>query len=55
MKGKTLMTDNFYKSIFLTEKLLHENTHLLGTLKRNRKSLLEEIVDKTLKRGKIIK
>lgn len=36
--GRTLYTDNYYTSVDLAHKLFVKNTHLVGTLCRNRKN-----------------
>lgn len=36
-KGRTLCTDNYYTSVTLALALLNRKTHLLGTLRANRK------------------
>ncbi|KAJ8947327.1 hypothetical protein NQ314_008629 [Rhamnusium bicolor] len=38
-EGRVLYTDNFYTSCPLARTVLSRNTHLVGTLKRNRKYL----------------
>ncbi|KAK9695310.1 Transposase IS4 [Popillia japonica] len=53
-KGATLFTDNWYTSVELAENLLARNTHLVGTLRRNRKGLPVEVVSAKLKKGEII-
>lgn len=35
-EGRTIVTDNFYTSVPLAEKMLSKNTHLVGTLRKNR-------------------
>ncbi|KAK5966173.1 PiggyBac transposable element-derived protein 4 [Trichostrongylus colubriformis] len=52
--GRSLYTDNFYTSIPLAEKLVAQNTHLIGTLRKNRAGLPREVVCKRLKRGEQI-
>lgn len=52
--GRTLYTDNWYSSVKLAEKLNQENTHLVGTLRANRKNNPENVVKKKLKKGEII-
>jgi len=37
--GRTLSTDNFYTSVPLAETLLGRKTHLVGTVRKNRKGL----------------
>lgn len=53
-KGATLYTDNWYTSIELAQKLLDRNTHLVGTLRKNRKGLPQDVVNAKLKKGEII-
>lgn len=52
--GRTLYTDNWYSSVKLAEKLNQENTHLVGTLRANRKNNPENVVKKKFKKGEII-
>jgi len=52
--GRTLYTDNWYSSVKLAEKLNQKNTHLVGTLRANRKNNPENVVKKKLKKGEII-
>nr|CAH7757259.1 unnamed protein product [Callosobruchus chinensis] len=47
-EGRTLYTDNFYTSITLAQTLLNRNTHLVGTLRKNRKNLPKSVSTKTL-------
>lgn len=51
--GRTAVTDNYYTSLDLAKKLLNRKTHLLGTLRRNRKGNPPEIVNKKLKKGEV--
>ncbi|XP_046969102.1 piggyBac transposable element-derived protein 4-like [Vanessa cardui] len=53
-KGHTLYTDNWYTSIDLARKLLDNETHLVGTLRKNRKHLPKSVVQKKLKKGEYI-
>ena len=48
------MTDNYYTSVDLVNKLLDRKTHLLGTLRSNRKEKPKEVIHKKLKKGEII-
>ncbi|XP_050315486.1 piggyBac transposable element-derived protein 4-like, partial [Anthonomus grandis grandis] len=48
---RTVVTDNWYTNVELASKLLEKETHLLGTLKKKRKGLPREVVDKKLKIG----
>ncbi|XP_047367595.1 piggyBac transposable element-derived protein 4-like [Vespa velutina] len=53
-KGHTLYTDNWYTSLELAEKLIHKNTHLVGTFRSNRRGNSQQVISTKLKRGKII-
>lgn len=53
-KGRTLVTDNWYTSLPLAQKMLKNNTHLLGTIRKNRKGLPKEVVKAKLKKGDIL-
>lgn len=53
-KGRTAVTDNYYTSLELAHKLLHHETHLLGTLRCNRKGNPKDVTQKKLKVGEII-
>jgi len=53
-EGRTLVTDNFYTSIPLARYLLSHNTHLIGTLRSNRKGLPEYVTRAKLKRGGVV-
>lgn len=50
-EGRTLYTDNFYTSVTLAQSLLKRNTHLVGTLRKNRKNLPKTVLSKTLELG----
>ncbi|KAJ8929755.1 hypothetical protein NQ314_017530 [Rhamnusium bicolor] len=49
--GRTVITDNWYTSVELARKLLDKQTHLVGTLMKNRKNLPKEVTNKKLKSG----
>ena len=51
--GRVLLTDNWYSSVPLAKKRISRKTHLVGTLRRNRKDLPPNLVDKKLKRGSL--
>jgi len=51
--GRTLYADNWYNSIDLAEKLLQRKTHLVGTLRSNRKRNPKDVTQKKLNRGEI--
>lgn len=53
-QGRILYTDNFYTSINLARELLKQKTHLVGTLRKNRKLNPIEVSTKKLKKGEII-
>lgn len=51
--GRTLVTDNWYTSIELAEKLLENGTHIVGTLRKNRKFLPKQLVKAKLHKGEL--
>ncbi|XP_023225339.1 piggyBac transposable element-derived protein 4-like [Centruroides sculpturatus] len=53
-EGRTFTTDNYYTSIELAEHLLERSTHLIGTLRTNRKRIPKEVVNKKLSQNEII-
>lgn len=53
-KGHTLYTDNWYTSVDLARQLLNKETHLVGTIRKNRKHLPKNIITAKLKRGEHI-
>lgn len=52
-KGHVLYTDNWYTSIDLAEKLLLEEMHLVGTLRKNRKKNTERCYECKIKSRRI--
>lgn len=50
--GRRLYTDNWYSSVNLAESLNKNNTHLVGTLRANRKKTLWMLLVKNLKKAK---
>ncbi|CAG5015998.1 unnamed protein product [Parnassius apollo] len=52
--GHTVATDNWYTSLDLANKLLDRYTHLVGTLRKNRKSLPKQVIDAKLKPGESV-
>ncbi|KIH44577.1 hypothetical protein ANCDUO_25397 [Ancylostoma duodenale] len=52
-EGRQLCTDNWYSSVPLVRKLLKRKTHLIGTLRRNRKGIPTQLKDRKLKRGQM--
>lgn len=47
--GRTVITDNWYTSVELATNLLNNQTHLVGTVRKNRKGLPKDVVEKKLK------
>lgn len=52
-EGRYLFVDNWYTSIDLAEKLLDRNTHVVGTLRANRKRNPKKVTNEKLVRGSI--
>jgi hypothetical protein len=52
--GRVLCTDNFYTSVSLAHELLARNTHLIGTLRKNRKFNPRPVIDAKLRKGGMI-
>lgn len=52
--GRTLFIDNWYTSVDLAESLQNRSTHVVGTLRKNRKKLPKSVVQAKLKKGEII-
>lgn len=53
-KGHCLFLDNFYTSLYLSEKLVRQKTDCIGTLRLNRKGTPENIKNKKLDKGESI-
>lgn len=53
-KGYTLYTDNFYTSVQLAQQLNDKETHLIGTLRRNRKMNSKKVEKRILRKGQMI-
>lgn len=53
-KGHRLYTDNWYASVGLARELLKNETHLIGTLTKNRKHYPKVVVSTKLKKGQFI-
>jgi hypothetical protein len=51
--GRTVCTDNFYTSLHLANQLLDRQTHLIGTLRANRKGLPKSVTTAKLKKGEL--
>ncbi|CAH2009194.1 unnamed protein product [Acanthoscelides obtectus] len=52
--GRTVITDNYYTSLELANKLLDKKTHLVGTLREKRRGNPMEVTNKKLKTGEIV-
>ena len=52
-KGHTLCIDNWYSSIDLAEEFIARNTHVIGTIRSNRRKISKEVVQKKLQRREI--
>ncbi|KAK9745739.1 Transposase IS4 [Popillia japonica] len=50
--GRTLVTDNWCTSLPLAKRMLDSDTHLIGTIRKNRKGLPKD-VDKKLKKEEV--
>lgn len=53
-KGHTIYMDNYYNSVDLTKFLYKQKTHVVGTLRKNRKKNPTSVVGKNLKKGETI-
>lgn len=53
-QGRTLYVDNFYTSYGLALFFLKEKTHVVGTLRANKKNMPKDVMDAKLKRGEVI-
>lgn len=53
-KGHTIYMDNYYSSVKLAEDMLRNRTHIVGTLRSNRKGNPAEVTGKKLKKGECI-
>jgi len=51
-EGQTIVTNNFYTSVPLAEKM-SKNTHLVGTLRKNRRFLPKTVIENKIKKGEI--
>lgn len=51
--GRTIIADNYYTSLELTNILLDSKTHYIGTLRANRRGNPKEVVQKKLKKGEV--
>lgn len=53
--GRTLVTDNWYTSLNLAQTLLSRKTHLVGTIRKNRKGIPSSIFDAFSEMGSNVK
>ena len=53
-KGHVVYIDNFYTSVNLAESLLQQKTHIVGTLRKNRKFNPKEVINKKLAKGESV-
>ncbi|XP_050300132.1 piggyBac transposable element-derived protein 4-like [Anthonomus grandis grandis] len=53
-RGRTLYTDNWYTSVSLAKRLIDRKTHLVGTIRANRKGNPQEVIKEKLNRGGIV-
>lgn len=53
-QGRTLFVDNFYPSYELGLSFLRQNTHVVGTLRANKKHMPKEVFDAKLEKGQVI-
>lgn len=51
--GRILFTDNYYTSVALAHALQNRKTHLVGTLRKNRKNNPRDVESQKLKKGEI--
>ncbi|CAG4992906.1 unnamed protein product [Colias eurytheme] len=49
--GHTVSTDNWYTNLELANQLLDNDTHLVGTLRKNRRGLPKQVIEAKLKPG----
>lgn len=52
-QGRTVYADNWYCSVSLANKLLAKDTHLVGTLRSNRRQNPEDVVRARLRKGEV--
>ncbi|XP_055918374.1 piggyBac transposable element-derived protein 4-like [Eupeodes corollae] len=53
-EGRCLFVDNFYTSYELAQSFLQQRTHVVGTLRANKRNLPKEVLLAKLKRGEVI-
>ena len=52
-KGHSLYTDNYFTNVDLPSKLIEKKTHLVGTLRTNRKHYPKKLNEVTLQKGQL--
>ncbi|KAJ8927544.1 hypothetical protein NQ314_019980 [Rhamnusium bicolor] len=52
-EGRTLVIDNWYTSVPLATKILNSNTHVVGTIRKDRRGIPKEVVNKKFKKGEV--
>lgn len=52
--GRTLCVDNWYSSISLAHQLIERITHIVGTLRSNRKYNPDFVIKKKIKKGQVV-
>lgn len=52
--GRTLFSDNWYTSVSLADKMIEKKTHLVGTLRVNRKGNPPEVIKSKLRKGDVV-
>lgn len=53
-QGRTLYVDNFYTSYELARSMLDQKTHVVGTLRANKKHLPKEVMVAPIKKGEVV-
>lgn len=53
-QGRTLYVDNFYTSYELAHSFLKRKTHVVGTLRANKKNMPQEVMKAKLKKGEMV-
>lgn len=53
-QGRTLYVDNFYTSYELARTMLEKLTHVVGTVRANKKNMPTEVLQAKLKRGEMV-
>lgn len=53
-QGRTLYVDNFYTSYELARSMLDQKTHVVGTLRANKKHFPKEVMVAPIKKGEVV-